>query len=108
MTPIQLVRAYATLGAMGVSRPLSILKTEDVVPGRQVASVENTRKLLNMLEMVTGEEGSAKRAAVPGYRVGAKTGTAKKAAAGGYSDEYIAMTAGLAQSVILAWPWSWW
>ena len=96
VTPIQLARAYATLGAMGVNRPLSILKTEDVVPGRQVASVENTRKLLNMLEMVTGEEGSAKRAAVPGYRVGAKTGTAKKAAAGGYSDEYIAMTAGLA------------
>ncbi|MDO6499720.1 penicillin-binding transpeptidase domain-containing protein [Photobacterium sanguinicancri] len=96
VTPIQLVRAYATLGALGVSRPLSILKTDDVIPGRQVVSVENTRKLLKMLEMVTGKEGSAKRAAVPGYRVGAKTGTAKVAAAGGYSDEYIAMTAGLA------------
>ncbi|MGF1692816.1 penicillin-binding transpeptidase domain-containing protein [Photobacterium kagoshimensis] len=96
VTPIQLVRAYATLGALGVSRPLSILKTDEVMPGRQVVSVENTRKLLNMLEMVTGKEGSAKRAAVPGYRVGAKTGTAKVAAAGGYSDEYIAMTAGLA------------
>ncbi|ELR66377.1 Cell division protein FtsI [Photobacterium marinum] len=96
VTPIQLARAYATLGAVGVNRPLSILKTEQVVPGRQVASVENTRKLLSMLEMVTGKDGSAKRAAVPGYRVGAKTGTAKKAAAGGYSDEYVAMTAGLA------------
>ncbi|PSW04732.1 peptidoglycan glycosyltransferase FtsI [Photobacterium lipolyticum] len=96
VTPIQLVRAYATLGALGVNRPLSILKTEDVVPGRQVVSAENTRKLLNMLETVTHPEGSAKRAAVPGYRVGAKTGTAKKAAAGGYSDEYVAMTAGLA------------
>ncbi|MDX1303848.1 penicillin-binding transpeptidase domain-containing protein [Photobacterium sp.] len=96
VTPIQLVRAYATLGALGVNRPLSILKTEDVVPGRQVVSAENTRKLLNMLEEVTHAGGSAKRAAVPGYRVGAKTGTAKKAAAGGYSDEYVAMTAGLA------------
>ncbi|MGF1700021.1 peptidoglycan glycosyltransferase FtsI [Photobacterium makurazakiensis] len=96
VTPIQLVRAYATLGAMGVNRPLSILKTEDVVPGRQVVSTENTRKLLNMLETVTHKGGSAVRAAVPGYRVGAKTGTAVKAAAGGYSDEYIAMTAGLA------------
>ncbi|GAL06464.1 cell division protein FtsI [Photobacterium aphoticum] len=96
VTPIQLVRAYATLGAMGVSRPLSILKTESVVPGRQVVSAENTRKLLNMLETVTHKEGSAKRAAVPGYRVGAKTGTAKKAVAGGYSDEYVAMTAGIA------------
>ncbi|MGF1758466.1 peptidoglycan glycosyltransferase FtsI [Photobacterium sagamiensis] len=96
VTPIQLVRAYATLGALGVNRPLSILKTEDVVPGRQVVSSENSRKLLNMLETVTHPGGSAKRAAVPGYRVGAKTGTAKKAAAGGYSDEYVAMTAGLA------------
>ncbi|UTV28075.1 peptidoglycan glycosyltransferase FtsI [Photobacterium atrarenae] len=96
VTPIQLVRAYATLGAMGVNRPLSILKTEQVVPGRQVTSVENTRKLLNMLETVTQKGGSAFRAAVPGYRVGAKTGTAKKAMAGGYSDEYIAMTAGVA------------
>lgn len=96
VTPIQLARAYATIGAMGVSRPLSILKTEQVVPGRQVVSRENTRKLLNMLELVTSKEGSAKRAAVPGYRVGAKTGTAKKASAGGYSDEYIAMTAGIA------------
>ncbi|OAN16625.1 cell division protein FtsI [Photobacterium jeanii] len=96
VTPIQLVRAYATLGAMGVNRPLSILKTDEIMPGRQVVSVENARKLLNMLELVTNKEGSAKRAAVAGYRVGAKTGTAKKAAAGGYSDEYIAMTAGLA------------
>jgi len=96
VTPIQLARAYATLGALGVNRPLSILKTEDVVPGRQVVSTENSRKLLNMLETVTHPGGSAKRAAVPGYRVGAKTGTAKKAAAGGYSDEYVAMTAGLA------------
>lgn len=95
-TPIQLLRAYATLGGMGVNRPLSILKTEQVIPGRQVASVENTRKLLNMLETVTQKGGSAFRASVPGYRVGAKTGTAKKAVAGGYSDEYIAMTAGLA------------
>lgn len=96
VTPIQLVRAYATLGALGVNRPLSILKTEDVVPGRQVVSAKNARKLLNMLETVTHPGGSAKRAAVPGYRVGAKTGTAKKAAAGGYSDEYVAMTAGIA------------
>ncbi|NAW65649.1 penicillin-binding transpeptidase domain-containing protein [Photobacterium halotolerans] len=96
VTPIQLVRAYATLGGLGINRPLSILKTEAVVPGRQVVSAENTRKVLNMLEGVTHADGSAKHAAVPGYRVGAKTGTAKKAAAGGYSDEYVAMTAGLA------------
>lgn len=33
---------------------------------------------------------------MPGYRVAAKTGTSRKAEAGGYSDEYIAITAGVA------------
>ncbi len=79
-----------------MNRPLSILKTETVVPGKQVASRENTRKVLNMLESVTQEGGSARRAAVDGYRVGAKTGTAKVAVAGGYGDEYIGYTAGIA------------
>ncbi|MDD1782257.1 peptidoglycan glycosyltransferase FtsI [Enterovibrio sp. ZSDZ35] len=96
ITPAQLARAYATLGSLGINRPLSILKTEAVVPGKQVASRENTRKLLDMLESVTEKGGSAHRAAVPGYRVGAKTGTAKVAVAGGYGDEYIGYTAGIA------------
>ena len=96
ITPVQLARAYAVLGAMGVNRPLSIIKTSDVVPGRQVASRENSRLVLDMLESVTQEEGSAQKAAVEGYRVGAKTGTAKVAVVGGYGDEYIGYTAGIA------------
>ncbi|MEI8611282.1 peptidoglycan glycosyltransferase FtsI [Enterovibrio norvegicus] len=96
ITPAQLARAYAVLGGLGVNRPLSILKTEAVVPGKQVASRENTRKVIDMLEAVTQEGGSARRAAVDGYRVGAKTGTAKVAVAGGYGDEYIGYTAGIA------------
>ncbi|MEZ8142600.1 peptidoglycan glycosyltransferase FtsI [Enterovibrio norvegicus FF-454] len=96
ITPAQLARAYAVLGSLGINRPLSILKTEAVVPGKQVASRENTRKVIDMLESVTQEGGSARRAAVNGYRVGAKTGTAKVAIAGGYGDEYIGYTAGIA------------
>ena len=41
--------------------------------------------MVSMMEVVV-EDGTAKRAQVPGYRVAGKTGTAKKAAAGGYSD----------------------
>lgn len=96
ITPVQLVRAYAVLGSMGLNRPLSIIKTERIVAGKQVASQKNARKVLDMLESVTEEGGGARRASVPGYRVGAKTGTAKVAVAGGYGDEYIAYTAGLA------------
>lgn len=96
ITPAQLARAYAVLGGMGVNRPLSILKTDEVVEGKQVASRKNARIVLDMLEGVTQKGGSARRAAVEGYRVGAKTGTAKVAVPGGYGDEYIGYTAGLA------------
>lgn len=96
ITPVQLARAYSVLGSMGLSRPLSILKTQSIVEGKQVASRKNTRKILDMLESVTEDGGGARRASVAGYRVGAKTGTAKVAVAGGYGDEYIAYTAGLA------------
>lgn len=49
-----------------------------------------------MLESVTQAGGTAVKAAVPGYRIAAKSGTSRKAMAGGYSDEYFAYTAGVA------------
>jgi cell division protein FtsI (penicillin-binding protein 3) len=49
-----------------------------------------------MMEGVTKPGGTATRAAVPGYRIAAKTGTSRIAKAGGYSDEYVAVTAGAA------------
>lgn len=96
VTPIQLAHAYATLGAKGLSRPLSILKTDKIIPGTQVVSQQNAQRVLDMLETVTQEGGSAIKAAVPGYRVGVKTGTARKAVSGGYGDDYVALTAGIA------------
>lgn len=96
ITPIQLAHAYATLGNLGKYEPIHIIKSHDRDSARQVVSEQNARDVLNMLETVTQKGGSARRAAVPGYRVGAKTGTSRKAAAGGYSDEYITYTAGVA------------
>lgn len=98
VTPIQLVHVYATLGAKGLKRPLSILKTEKVVPGKQVIAPKLVEQVLTMIESVTDKSGGGGgwRASVPGYRVGVKTGTAKKAIAGGYGDDYIAYTAGIA------------
>ncbi len=96
ITPVQLARAYATLGSLGVNRPLSIIKTDANVPGKRVASAKHTRAVIDMLESATEEGGSAHRAAVEGYRVGAKTGTAKVAVVGGYGDDYIGYTAGIA------------
>ncbi|MCA0935360.1 peptidoglycan glycosyltransferase FtsI [Vibrio alginolyticus] len=96
ITPIQLAHAYATLGNLGKYEPIHIIKSNARDMSRQVVSPEHARQVLNMLETVTQEGGSARRAAVPGYRIGAKTGTSRKASAGGYSDEYITYTAGLA------------
>ena len=96
VTPMQLVHAYATLGDMGVYHPLTILKTDKPTPGIRVNSIKNARTVVNMLETIVHPGGTAVRAAVPGYRVGAKTGTAKIADVGGYGNGYMGWTAGVA------------
>ncbi|WP_020016694.1 peptidoglycan D,D-transpeptidase FtsI family protein [Promicromonospora sukumoe] len=46
-------------------------------PGKRVISEETADTLVEMMETVTGDEGTGKNAAVPGYRVAGKTGTAQ-------------------------------
>ncbi len=96
VTPIQLAHAYATLGSYGLYRPLHIIKDNEVLKSTPVVSENNARSVLNMMETVTQKGGTATSAAVAGYRVAAKTGTSRKATAGGYSDEYVALVAGIA------------
>ncbi|MFA0132693.1 penicillin-binding transpeptidase domain-containing protein [Vibrio splendidus] len=96
VTPMQLAHAYATLANKGLYEPIHIIKSNDQDFSKQIIKRENAELVLNMLEGVTQKGGTATRAAVPGYRVAAKTGTSRKAEAGGYSDEYIAVTAGFA------------
>jgi len=96
ITPIQLAHAYATLGNLGKYQPIHIIENNQEDLSHQVADKKYARQVLDYLETVTQPGGSAIRAAVPGYRIGAKTGTSRKATAGGYSDEYVALTAGVA------------
>ncbi len=96
ITPIQLAHAYATLGNLGQYQPIHIIDSNQQDLSRQVVDKTNAKKVLEMLETVTQPGGTATQAAVPGYRIAAKSGTSRKAIAGGYGDEYFAYTAGVA------------
>lgn len=96
VTPLQLARAYATLGGFGIDRPLSIIRSDQTVEGRRVAPEGLVRQVVQLMEGVTLPGGGGVRAAVPGYRVAVKTGTARIAEGSGYSRNYISYTAGVA------------
>ncbi|HTW74103.1 MAG TPA: penicillin-binding transpeptidase domain-containing protein [Steroidobacteraceae bacterium] len=98
VTPLQLASAYATLGAMGVRRPVSFLRVDDPPPGERVLPERVARELVDLLEAVTTQEGATGvRARIPGYSVAGKTGTAYKFIDGSYSkDHYTSIFAGVA------------
>jgi cell division protein FtsI (penicillin-binding protein 3) len=76
---------------------VSLLKVNGEVAGERVLDEKIARQVVRMMENVTGEHGTAKRASVPGYRVAGKTGTVHKLSAAGYLDhEYLAVFAGVA------------
>lgn len=97
VTPLQLARAYAILGAGGVRRPVTLRRVDGPVPGERVVDERVARELLRMMESVVTEQGATGyRAALVGYRVAGKTGTAWTADAGGYSsDRYKASFGGV-------------
>jgi cell division protein FtsI (penicillin-binding protein 3) len=107
VTTLQLAMAFAAIGNGGeLLRPYVVeavgrgesLRRLHPAPERvrTVASASTVRSLERMLEAVV-EEGTAKAAAVPGYRVAGKTGTAQKAIGGTYSpDRFVASFVGFA------------
>lgn len=98
VTLAQLAQAYATLGNQGVMQPLNIV--EDVEKGApvQVISASNAQAIVQMMELVTGEGGTGRLAAINGYRVAGKTGTTRrnKPEGGYYTDQHRAVFVGVA------------
>ncbi len=97
VTPLQLAQAYATLGAGGIRRPVTLRRVDTPPPGERIVSEPVARELVKMLERVVSDEGTARRAAMMGYRVSGKTGTAWKASdTGGYDPtKYMAVFGGV-------------
>jgi cell division protein FtsI (penicillin-binding protein 3) len=78
VTAMQLAQAYGVLAADGVKRPITLLRRDSPPEGIRVMKAETARAVRAMMETVVSDQGTAKRASVPGYRVAGKTGTAKK------------------------------
>lgn len=97
-TPLQLAHAYASFANDGVMPPVSLLAANETAPvGIRVVEADIAREVRKVLQRVTEEHGTARRAQVPGYAVGGKTGTVRKVGPGGYQDnKHIAFFAGIA------------
>jgi cell division protein FtsI (penicillin-binding protein 3) len=94
VAPLQALMATSALMNGGVLIPPTFLKrTEE--EARQLGTrviKPFTSDQMRYLMRLNAEKGSAKKADIPGYRVGGKTGTAEKVVNGGYSSERV-MTA---------------
>jgi cell division protein FtsI (penicillin-binding protein 3) len=97
VTTLQLAQAYSAIANDGKLVPISMLRREQVPPAENIVSQPVARQMLHFLEAVTGDGGTGRRARVPGYRVGGKTGTVRKSIPGGYADDrYLSLFAGVA------------
>ncbi|WP_446678414.1 peptidoglycan D,D-transpeptidase FtsI family protein [Actinomadura litoris] len=88
---VQMASVYATIANGGVRVAPTLVEgtfegtageSEKFTPAaaparRQVISADTARKISDMLEGVTTDEGTAPSAQIPGYRVAGKTGTAE-------------------------------
>lgn len=96
VTPLQLAQAYQTLANGGVKQQLTLLKRDKIPVGEKVIPPKIAQQVIHMMESVVTREGTARRAAVEGYRIAGKTGTVHKVGPQGYiEDQYMSLFAGV-------------
>jgi len=93
---LNLGRSYLLFSNRGKMLPLSILKLQTLPEGKQLIKPEVAEAVLEMMEAVVSDEGTATKASIPGYRVAGKTGTVHKTKRGGYEENtYVSLFAGI-------------
>ncbi|RAU22906.1 penicillin-binding protein [Paramagnetospirillum kuznetsovii] len=85
VTPLQLLSGVATLVNGGVYHQPTLLarSPDEKSAGIRIIKPKTSEQIRSLMRMVV-TEGTGKKADVPGYEVGGKTGTAEKAGHGGY------------------------
>ena len=93
VTPLHLASAYAALANGGIWRPATLVRRDaDHIPGgRRVISPETSARMRQLMRLVA-TNGTARKANVPGFRIGGKTGTAEKPYQGGYKRNALVST----------------
>ncbi len=82
VTPLHLLRGMLAVTGGGEFRELTLVKDKKK-PSQMMMQADVSRQVNRLMRAVV-QHGTASKAEVPGYAVGAKTGTADKAVAGGY------------------------
>ena len=86
MSLLQLAHSYTIFTSDGKLLPVSFLRQSTAPQGEQVIKPETARAIRRMMVSVTEPGGTGTQGAVPGFNVGAKTGTARKLVGGRYAD----------------------
>jgi cell division protein FtsI (penicillin-binding protein 3) len=91
VAPLQTVMATAALMNGGMLIPPTVLArtAEEAAPLAKRVIRPETSRMMRYLMRLNAEKGSARKADIPGYRVGGKTGTAEKVIGGRYSSEKV-------------------
>lgn len=106
VTPLQMVRAMSALANDGVIPDLRVIRVEeDDIIGERIISAKSAKVVQDYLYgVVEDEKGTGKKAAIPGVRVGGKTGTAQKARTDGRgyeADKYVASFVGFVDGSLI-------
>jgi len=87
VSPMQLLSAAGAIANHGLYLPPTLLRRDagQEPEGRRVVSEQTSQQLRQLMRLVV-QAGTGKKADVPGYLVGGKTGTADKSSGRGYNE----------------------